>query len=400
MGDPPARVSWMKRLAQRYQAACQDHPGEPLVLGCDIDGTIIDMRHVVLSVLQSYDRAHRTTYFARLVLSDITVHENQVEQLLDKIAGPEAERVRILEWYLERRWQEDTILNIQRAFRGVFAMIRWFQLQPHTEVALVTGRPETLREVTLRSLNKLGEPHRVRFADELLLMNPRDWDQGVAQAKVEALDRLRSLGYHVFAMVDNESAVLDALSQAPHEADVLLLHAATIFESRASYPTSAVVSGDDYELAELVPGEHALPEEVQLVWHGVNDKANLGQFVASDVRWAEVDIRLDPAGELILRHDSFETTPPVAYDDWLTLEDALATIERHDRGVKLDLKVGGEVVDRVLDLVKRFDFDDDDLWFNGNIEAIASTGFARSLLSMGGPSSSARSTGLRRSCCP
>ena len=34
-------------------------------------------------------------------------------------------------------------------------------------------------------------------------------------------------------------------------------------------------------------------------------------------------------------------------------------------------------VDRVLALVTRFGFDDDDLWFNGNIEAISQAGFAK-----------------------
>ena len=135
-----------------------------------------------------------------------------------------------------RRWDAYTVLHMHRAFRGVFPMIRWFQLQPHTDVALVTGRPEALREVTLRSLNGLGELHRVRFSDDLLLMNPRGWDEGVPQAKTEALDRLRRRGHHVFAMIDNEPAVLDALSQAWPGSDLLLLHADTIFESRASLP--------------------------------------------------------------------------------------------------------------------------------------------------------------------
>ena len=370
-----SQVSWMRSLAQQYQAACRDHAEEPLLLACDIDGTIIDMRHVVLSVLQSYDRAHGTAYFVRLVLTDITVHENQVEQLLDEFAVPQTDREAILEWFLARRWDEYTVLHMHRAFRGVFPMIRWFQLQPHTDVALVTGRPEALREVTLRSLNGLGEPHRVRFSDDLLLMNPRGWDEGVPQAKTEALDRLRRRGHHVFAMIDNEPAVLDALSQAWPGSDLLLLHADTIFESRASYPMAAMVSGDDYQLADLVPGEGSLPMQVQLAWHGVNDRANLGQFVASEVKWAEVDIRPDPAGVLILRHDSFETTPAARPDDWLILEETLTVIKEHDRGVKLDLKVGGEVLDEVLEVLRRFEFDDDDLWFNANIEVVGEAGF-------------------------
>ena len=186
-------MSWMRSLAQQYQAACRDHAEEPLLLACDIDGTIIDMRHVVLSVLQSYDQAHGTAYFVRLVLADITVHENQVEQLIEEFAVPEADQARILEWFLARRWDEDTILDMHQAFPGVFPMIRWFQLQPRTDVALVTGRPESLRDVTLRSLNRLGELHRVRFSDDLLMMNPRGWDEEVLNAKIKGLDQLRRL---------------------------------------------------------------------------------------------------------------------------------------------------------------------------------------------------------------
>ena len=38
----------------------------------------------------------------------------------------------------------------------------------------------------------------------------------------------------------------------------------------------------------------------------MNDEANLRQFLASGVHWAEVDIRRDPSGRFVLRHDSFE----------------------------------------------------------------------------------------------
>ena len=54
---------------------------------------------------------------------------------------------------------------------GVLEVIRWFQLQPKTYVGLNTGRPESIRADTLRSLNKLGKEYRVQFSDELLHKN-------------------------------------------------------------------------------------------------------------------------------------------------------------------------------------------------------------------------------------
>ncbi len=54
------KAKWMQALSAQFERACQHYPGERLMLLLDIDGTIIDMRHHVLSVLQSYDEAHGT----------------------------------------------------------------------------------------------------------------------------------------------------------------------------------------------------------------------------------------------------------------------------------------------------------------------------------------------------
>ena len=370
-------MSWMKALADCYHQIGIQHPGEPRMLVSDIDGSIIDMRYLVLSVLQSYDKSQGSAYFTRLQPSDVTVHENKVEQLLEHVAVPASERKAIVDWYLERRWQEDTILSKHRPFPGVFPMIRWFQLQPNTSVGLLTGRPEKLRDVTLRSLNLLGEPHRVHFSDELLMMNPGEWGQEVEATKIDGLQRFQAQGYHVFAVIDNEPSVLEAFAPMAEKTGMLLLHADTIFESQPiSIPRSAA-RGNDYGLTDLVPSEEALPPNVQLVWHGVNDADNLRQFIASDVFWAEVDVRKDSAGGLICRHDSFETTPPLPDEDWLTFDGMVSEVAQHDRGIKIDLKGGSDVLEEVLQIVANEGFTEDGLWFNGEIEIAREEGFRR-----------------------
>ena len=371
------RPSWMKALADAYHTACERYPGERLMLVSDIDGTIIDMRYLVTSVLQAYDQAHGTAYFTRLKLSDIDVHENDVEPLLERLDVPAADRDAVMHWYLDRRWRDDTILNAHRPFPGVLPMIRWFQLQPNTTVGLLTGRPEPLRRATLRSLNRMGEAHRVVFDDDVLLMNPGKWEQNIENSKVTGLKRFREMGYHVFALIDNEPRVLEALAHEAREAEFLLLHADTIFESRSPSIPRGAIQGRDYALAELVPGEEALPRSVQLAWHGVNDPANLRQFMSSDVFWAEIDVRDDPAGELILRHDSFQTTPALPNEEWLIYEDTLAELANSGVGIKFDIKGGPDVLDRVLKSVASWQLPDDRLWFNGDIEAIREEGFRR-----------------------
>ncbi len=370
-------MSWMKALADAYHTACDRYPNEKLMLVSDIDGTIIDMRYLVMSVLQGYDQEHGTGYFTRLAASDVDVHENHVEQLLERLAIPVAERHKVMPWYLDHRWREDTILSSHQPFPGVLPVIRWFQLQPNTTVGLLTGRPESLRKATLRSLNRMGETHLVSFDDDVLLMNPGEWGQDVENSKVDGLRQFREMGYHVFALIDNEPRVLEALADETGNEELLLLHADTIFESASSSMPGGVIEGRDYGLTELVRGEKALPRQVQLVWHGVNYPANLRQFIGSEVFWAEIDVRDDPSGELILRHDSFETTPALRDEKWLTFDEAIAKLANSASGIKLDIKGGVDVLDRVLESIASLQLPDDRLWFNGEIEGIGEQGFRR-----------------------
>lgn len=369
-------TSWMNSLSVCFDKTRSQFPGEKLLLLTDIDGAIIDMRHLILQLLWAYDREHSSSYFDRLQLEDIEVHENDLELLLQEQKLSKRVRKKIMEWYLEKRWSPATIRELHRPFRGVLEMIRWFQLQPSTFVGLVTGRPDTLREDTLLSLNQLGKPYRVNFEDELLFMNQGAWEDGVPEVKVAGLRHFQEQGYQVFAFIDNEPENLKALAKAYPDSGMLLLHANTIFRSKRV--PRGTVRGKDYRLAELIPGEQALPAHVQLAWHGVNDEANLRQFLASDVRWAEVDVRLDPAGrEAILRHDSFAKTPLAADEKWLTLDEALKRMKRNKRAAKLDLKAGGTLLDLALERVAKRKLKAQDLWFNGGIESLKESGFQR-----------------------
>ncbi len=164
------KTKWMQTLSTQFERACQRYPGERLMLLLDIDGTILDMRYMILAVMQAYDRAYATSYFERLQINDISVHENQVDRLLDELHVPAEAQDDILAWYQEQRWASQAIREMHRPFRGVLDVIRWFQLQPNTSIGLATGRPESLREDTLRSLNQLGKP--------FWTINPRWWSHG------------------------------------------------------------------------------------------------------------------------------------------------------------------------------------------------------------------------------
>jgi hypothetical protein len=368
-------TDWMWELALHYERMRRAYPDQQLCIVFDIDGTILDLRHLVVHALLGYDREHGSEYFHGLRAEDVSVHENRIDEFLRGLALPASVRAAVMAWYDEHLWSPEGILAANQPYRGVLGVIRWFQLQPSTCVALNTGRPEEIRELTLQGLNSLGKAYRVTFDSELLCMNPCGWGRQVVDSKLAAVHRLQRRGLRVVAVVDNEPATIQALAEADGTNEILFLHADTIFESQRVV-TPRTVRGSTYDLVELVP-EKELRRRVQFVWHGVNDEANLRQFLASGVQWAECDIRRDPLGRLVLRHDSFEETPWHRTEQPFGLEACLATLRERERSVALDLKEGGDVVERVLGLAAALDFDQDSLWFNGSIEVLGESGIQR-----------------------
>lgn len=369
-------MSWMKELAAHYEATRRRYPDDNLLIVFDIDNTIIDMREMIVYVLRSYDREHGTRHFAGLKPTSLSINENQVGELLEGMDIAASEQKAILEWYFEKRWDSAAILSSHRPFAGVMEVLRWFQMQPRTDVALNTGRPEVLRADTLRSLNALGEAYKVSFDDDLLYMNPGTWSDVVTGSKAEGIRRFREMGYRVFAMVDNEPDNLEAIARAFEDESILLLHADTIFDSsRARLPEHSV-SGSDYDLTDLIP-ERALPDHIRFVWHGVNDEANLRQFVASDVQWAECDARLDRgSGAVVLRHDSFIERRLAPGEALLRLDEVVPKVLGAGKSLKIDIKERGRLVDRLVMLLERLDVPATRLWFNGNVLELGEAVFA------------------------
>jgi hypothetical protein len=366
---------WMRALAAHVGRMRSAHPGDELMVVFDIDGTIVDTRHLVVHVLLSYDRHHGTDLFRGLTAADVVDHEALVDEILDPFALSEPVRGDVRAWYLEHARDREAVAASHRPYQGVLGVIRWFQLQPRTRVALNTGRSESMRALTLASLNALGALHRVTFEPDLLFMNQTGADDDVASGKIEGLRALRLAGHRIVAVVDNEPALIRAMAEADETGEILFLHADTMFASRRE-PTPRTVSGSTYGLRGLVD-EAELGRRVTLAWHGVNDDDNLQEFLASEIRWAEIDVRRDPRGRLVLRHDSFLGSPWSRDEALLSFRDCLEVLRWTGRSVKLDLKEGGGVVDEVLDVVRRFGFSDEELWFNGAIQTLGREGFAR-----------------------
>jgi hypothetical protein len=361
----------MSAMADHYASVRHRNPADELCVVFDIDGTILDLRHQIVHVLYAYDRARGSEHFHGLVASDVTVSENHVDRLLETLDVPIAIRPDVAAFYLEHLWDRSSLLASSRPYEGVLGVIRWFQIQPGTVVAINTGRPEAMRTETLESLNGLGGSHRVRFDPELLFM--RDPALPVTIGKVAAVNELKNRGLHIVAVIDNEPDNLHAMAEADPSSDAIFLHADTIFESRRR-PTSRLVGGREYGLSALV-SEQDLTARVVFVWHGVNDEENLQRFLASTVRWAEMDVRHDPLGRLILRHDDFELTPWNRNERPFLATECIRETTAAGRSVKLDLKENGDTLAEALGVLDRVDLTDERIWFNADIQTLGPDGF-------------------------
>jgi phosphoglycolate phosphatase-like HAD superfamily hydrolase len=159
---------WMSRLAAQQRDMRRRYPDGRLIVVFDIDDTILDLRHMILHVLQSYDRRHDTRYFAGLGFGDIGVNETHVREVMEELRLPVHDGQQVQEWFRRHSWSSPVVRHAHRPFPGVMGVIRWLQNQPGTFVGLNTGRPEGFREDTLDCLNGIGREHGVTFADDLL----------------------------------------------------------------------------------------------------------------------------------------------------------------------------------------------------------------------------------------
>ncbi len=247
-------INWMQALSDHYATLRNRYPNDKLLIVFDIDGTIIDMRHIIAHVLQAYDAEHGTSHFAGLVAEAIDVHENFFDDLMSAlgVAGPVSKRIE--PWYQESLWSSDTINASHRPFPGVMELIRWFQSQPHTEVALNTGRPEHMREATIQSLNAMAREYGVEFESDLLWMNAEDWEDFIPQTKAVGIRDFRKRGYRIVAVIDNEPGNIESMVSADDDGEILFLHADTIFKTPIT-DTPRTVRGSDYDVTPFLAGQ-------------------------------------------------------------------------------------------------------------------------------------------------
>jgi len=377
----------MNELARHYRKMRARYPDDKLVILFDLESGILDMRHMAANILRAYDRKHGTDVFIDTDYTGIHRPLEPGQKLDDKMEWPDGEPLiegtkipssqarPVRDWYDKYKWDRTIDVDFLKPYPGALDVVRWFQLQKNTFVAFGTSRPEKLKEETLRALNYIGRPHQVEFHKDFLLMRPAAQVKESTKARVRSIQNLQKRGYRVFAMVDGDQDSLSTVSKINPKGEILLLSWRTPQGTglRTGFPM--FYSGKAFELVDLI-SEEMLPSSIQYVWHGINNTANLKQFLGTSIEWGEVDVRSDEtSGQLFIRHDALSESPIERDEKILLLKECLKKFIKFNKSIKLDYKVGGTQVNRVLDLVDELGFKQSQLWHTGNIEDLKEKGF-------------------------
>ncbi len=359
----------MKALSLHYGYMKEQYPDRDLMLIFDIDGCINDMQYQLFRALRTFDRLQGTHYFYRLKPREIKIHEDLLSSFLAEYQLLPEQKKAFLSWYTSYRKS----IRVQlRPMEGVIETICWFQMQPRTAVGLKNICSEDMRQKTIQALKKFGKDYQLKLPKELIYF-PKH--HSPSESAVESLSYFRKLGYHVVCFVDSETQSLDAIASEKNTRDILLLQADTVYRSNDKPVTAAVEKGSTYELRELVD-EKDLPPYIDLVWHGINDRKNMQQFLSSPIRWGEVDVQaVHEDGSVLLQHDSAledETGPFEKVD--LSLNELLTEFQQHDKGVKVDFK-HKSTVRKTIKQLKNQGFTDQHIWLNGDIDVLKEEGF-------------------------
>ena len=336
----------------------------------DIDGCINDMQYQLFRALRTFDQLQGTHFFYRLKPDEIKIHEDLLFSFLEEYKLLPEQKDAFLSWYTGYRKSSRVQL---RPMEGVIETICWFQMQPKTAVGLKNICSQDMRQKTIQAIKKFGKDYRLKLPKELFYFPKHS---APAESAVESLAYFRQLGYHVICFADSETQSLDAIANEKDTHDVLLLHADTVYRSKDTPITAAVEKGKSYELRELVR-EKDLPPYIDLVWHGINDRQNMQQFLASPIQWGEVDVQtVSEDGSVLLQHDTLLTDEALLVEKIdLPLNELLGEFQQHDKRIKIDFKDKGNVLRKTIKQLKTQGFTDQHIWLNGDIDVLKEEGF-------------------------
>jgi hypothetical protein len=82
------RRNWILELARHYGHVRSAHPTDRLLVVFEIDGPVVDQRHIVRRRLLDYDRVHGTTHFSDVEPAEVDVDAGNLERFITRQGLP------------------------------------------------------------------------------------------------------------------------------------------------------------------------------------------------------------------------------------------------------------------------------------------------------------------------
>lgn len=243
---------WISMLVHHYENMRILHPGEDLMVLLDADGTILDLRAMVLYVLKDFDRVHHTPFFSGLTRDEIPEGIPDMEDILGALDVPHGIGRRVAVWYNECMWSPDAVSYASRAFSRVMGFVRCLQIQPGVHIGLAINQPLALRQAVVEGLGELGGMYHVEFSSDAVFVDDTCPDDA-ALRMVRACSYYRARGFRILAVVD--SAPEHDFCDTPvieTRGETLCLHADSVSAMRKVDIPLRALCGNGFDIGNLI----------------------------------------------------------------------------------------------------------------------------------------------------
>jgi len=206
------------------------YPDDNLMILCECDGSLYDMRILTLHMLRSFDRAHQTSFFSLVSPEHLPVPLPDIEEVLCALGIPFGISTAIAAWYCRHRWDIDGVRQAHRPLTNVLKILTCLQMQQQTHVGLYAERAGRTEETCAAMISSLGSAHGMLCEGKSVFLDDAPFHQQPERV-LRAWQHFRRLGYRPIAVIDARSeaghATMASLDMA---VEVMFLQAREIRE--------------------------------------------------------------------------------------------------------------------------------------------------------------------------
>ena len=179
------------------------YPDDELLIMCECEGALYDMRILVLNVLRSFDRAHETAFFKDLSVNQLPSPLTEIDDVLSKLLIPIGISTEISSWFNRYLWNMDCVWNAHRPLVNVIKVLKGLQLQNRTHVGLSANPSGRTTDEFLSIVNTLGKAVGMRCDHEMVFFDDAAEGKKPAERMLRACRHFQNKGYRLIAVIDN-----------------------------------------------------------------------------------------------------------------------------------------------------------------------------------------------------